>query len=505
MSTTVINEKSIVQPEILKSEIVLTHRELEQEKQKYLKQIQKNIALPGFRPGKVPASIIHKKYADVAFYEGFENLLKEKTNETLSNQTGKVLYYVYNFENTGTIQDDSTDKKVEIEYLLEPKINIDIKNREIELIKYAFTDNQRKIFLDILILSNFLKDNPVEKLDDFKQMFFIISRLESNGVLNSEGENQNENTQMWLDIHPYEFEAYGLNELLPTPLERGKSYSIDLKRWMDILKSNFPSKRLSLMRFLERTSQSNDTSVSLHIHDIHSYPNFNDFIDEDIVREVFELDEDVEISLDLLYAKLNEIIDTIAEYLSGTENLTIGNDFIKNLIEIEVPENFVRKLYEYIKKEYKEYFSFDMFRREIIKELEYEVLKSILPNTFNGSINYEEFVDNVAKTYYVETLLFQSYYGHSIVKMYLSNLNAIKKRILQELKINNNEHRKKMMQRYQTRDIIFSFPRKLSQDVKTTFKIVNINQSILHESLANMEENLFSFHEFLGVKRELFV
>lgn len=483
MSATAVNEKIIIRPELVKSEIVLTHQELEQEKQKYLKHIQKSVTLPGFRPGKVPASIIHKKYAGVAFYEGFENLLKDKTNETLNNQASKVLYYVYNFENTGTIQEDGTDKKIEIEYLLEPQVTIDIKDKEVELIKFGFAEGQRKIYSDILILFNFLKDNSVEKLDNFNQMFVVTSEIKSEALLNSDDETKKKKAQMPFVIHTYQFQSYGLNELLPAPIEKDKTYSVDAKKWLPILESNFPGKKIALLDFLRTVSECNDTTLNIHFKDIQAYENFNDYIQTDRVKQVFQLEESAEISLDWLYQKLAEVIDVVADYFSGNENIKRGNNFIQNLIQIDISDDFINKLYaNYVKDEDKQYFSVELFKGEIVRELENKLLRNILPNTFNTSANYDEFATNVAKTYWVETLLSQ---------IYLFSLDSTKNYVLHTLQSADERSREQLLQNYYNRDAVFSFAKNLSQDVKTTFKLENINQ--------------INFHEFLGVKKELFV
>ncbi|MCX7728567.1 MAG: trigger factor family protein, partial [Bacteroidia bacterium] len=206
MSNAVVStEKIVIKPEIIKSDVVLTSAELEQEREKYLKQIQKNISMPGFRPGKVPMGIIKRKYTNTAFYEGFENLLKEKTNEILTQQTFKPLYYVYNFENTDLVQDDGKDKKIELEYLLEPQVDINVKDREIQLVKYGFTESQRKIYSDILILFNFLNENPVEKLEHADQYFVITTEVKSDELSNAEDENKRKKANIPLVIHHYQF------------------------------------------------------------------------------------------------------------------------------------------------------------------------------------------------------------------------------------------------------------------------------------------------------------
>jgi len=185
-STTLNTEKIIIQPEIIKTEIILSSSELNQEKEKQLKHIQKHIQLPGFRPGKVPMSIVKKKYESMAFYEAFEELLKNKTIETIEAQVDTPLHYVYDFDAIDEIKDENKDIKLGLEMLIEPKVNINVHNRELELVKYTFTENQRKIFSDLIILYNFVSEGNSEILDNFNTHFILDLEVESPLLANSE-------------------------------------------------------------------------------------------------------------------------------------------------------------------------------------------------------------------------------------------------------------------------------------------------------------------------------
>lgn len=480
-SSTLTSEKYIVKPEILKSEIILTGQELEQEKEKHLKQIQKTVSMPGFRPGKTPITIIKKKYSNAAFYDGFEHLLKDKTHDVLNTQPSKVLYYVYNFDNTGIIQDDGTDKKIEIEYLLEPAVNINIKDKEVELVKFGFTEGQRKMYSDILILFNFLKENPVDKLENFNELFIVSLELKNNELFKSEEEDKRKKSILPMVIHTYQYQSYGLNELLPPVIEKDKTYSIDPSKWLDILNANF-EKTTSLKEFLKTAADSN-SQVEVFIRDIQSYPDINSFINTDRVKSVFNLDENTEVNADLIYSKLSDTIEMVAEYFSGNENIKRGNAFIQNIIQVEIPDDFIQKLYaNYVKDEDKKYFSAELFKYEIISHIENNILKNLLPNTFNPSANYDEFATNVAKGYLVETLLSQ---------MYLFDLNSTKSYIIHTLQSTDSANREQLLQNYHNKDSVFTFAKNLSQDVKVNTKLENINS--IH------------FSDYIGVKQEMFV
>jgi len=477
--TTFNSEQAIVKPEIIQTEILISNEELEKEREKNLKDIQKHIQIPGFRPGKAPMSIIKKKYNETAFYEGFEKLLKDKTFEVLNSQPQKPLYYVYNFDENSKITDDGTDKKISLEFLLEPKVDINIQDKSIEFVKYGFTESQRKLFSDIIILFNFLEDNFVDKLENFSDWFIISMEIENPELVNHEDENKRKKSRIPFAAFTHQLQSFELDKFLTLPLEVNQVFSINAKEWLDIIEKNFPHYKTPLKEFLKECH----SSVNITILNIEHYPNFEQFLNKDYVQQVFKLDENTEVNLDLIYNRLSEIIDFVADYFSGYDNIKIGNDFMKQLLKVDVPDEFIQKLYSnYIKDEDQKYLSFEMFKSQIILEIEVEVMKNLLPNTFNSNSNYDEFVTNVAKTFLVETL---------ITQIYLYDLNSIKDFIYFELQNTNDKRRKDVLESYLRRSSLYSFPKSLSQDVKTTFKLENINA--IH------------FANFLEIKEDLFV
>ncbi|GIV28465.1 MAG: hypothetical protein KatS3mg027_2279 [Bacteroidia bacterium] len=482
-NATIASEKKVVSPEIIKTEIVLSSAELESEREKYLKKIQKNIELPGFRPGKAPLTIIKKKYNNTAFFEGFEHLLKEKTNDILKSQVQKPLYYVYDFETTGVIEDNGTDKKIGIEILLEPQVDIDVKNAAVEFVKYGFTEGQKKIFSDIITLFNFLNENPAESINvQNEELFIITTELELPSTAESEEEQKKKESTMPLVLHPLQYQSYGLNELLPTTLQKNSTYNLEIDKWITILEKNFPDKKLGVLDFLKKGKENNVATLNITIKDIQQYKKISSHLNNDRIKMAFGLKDEDEINQDILYTKLFEVADIVADYFSGNENIKRGNAFINNLIQIELPEDFVTKLYNnYVKEDDRKYFTIDYFKQEIIKQIENNILKNILPNTFDTSVQLEELATNVAKSYLVETLLTQ---------MYLFDLNSTKNYVLYTLQSSDSQNRERLLENYYNKDAVFSFPKKFAQDVTVTTKLENINA--------------INFSNFFGINEEIF-
>jgi hypothetical protein len=485
-STTLNTEKIIIQPEIIKTEIILFSSELNQEKEKQLKHIQKHIQLPGFRPGKVPMSIVKKKYESMAFYEAFEELLKDKTIETIEAQVDTPLYYVYDFDAIDEIKDENKDIKLGLEMLIEPKVNIDVHNRELELVKYTFTENQRKIFSDLIILFNFGSDDGVsEILDDFNTHFILNLEVESPLLANSENASKKEKATFSLCIHQYEFELYGLNTFLSSPLEKGKSYSVDLQKWIEILKSHPQSSEESFLDELEEFTKEGETTINFKIINIIKYDNFAEKLNIDGIRKDLELNENDEVNLDILYTKLNEIIDIVSDYFSGMENIIRINEFINSLFEVKVPDYFIEKLYKtYLDKEDRETTSIELFKLSLEKDIQNKIIGDLLPNAFSEPTEYEEFINNVANYYLVDNL---------VSKLYFIELESIKDFISDTIQdaSNDDEYAKLVLDGYISKDAIFTIPKRIEKDITVHYKLENINK--VHIA------------EYLGIKEETFV
>ena len=485
-STTLNTEKIIIQPKIIKTEIILSSSELNQEKEKQLKHIQKHIQLPGFRPGKVPMSIVRKKYESMAFYEAFEELLKNKTIETIEAQVDTPLHYVYDFDAIDEIKDENKDIKLGLEMLIEPKVNIDVHNRELELVKYAFTENQRKIFSDLIILFNFGSDDGVsEILDDFNTHFILDLEVESPLLANSEDASKKEKATFSLLIHQYEFELYGLNAFLSPPLEKGKSYPVDLQKWIEIMKSHLQSNEAFLLDKLKEFNDEGETTVNLKIIDIIKCDNFTEKLNIDGIRKAFKLNENDEVNLNILYTKLNEIIDIVGDYFSGMENIRRINEFIDSLFEVKVPDYFIEKLYKtYLDKEDRESTSIELFKLSLEKDIQNKIIGNLLPNAFSEPTEYEEFINNVANYYLVDNL---------VSKLYFIELESIKNFISDTIQdaSNDDEYAELILDGYISKDAIFTIPKRIEKDITVHYKLENINK--VHIAA------------YLGIKEEIFV
>ena len=66
--------------------VVVPAGDIEQRVDTRLSEIQKDIRLPGFRPGKVPMSILRKRYRKSVMGEVVEGLVNESSQEAINDQ-----------------------------------------------------------------------------------------------------------------------------------------------------------------------------------------------------------------------------------------------------------------------------------------------------------------------------------------------------------------------------------------------------------------------------------
>ena len=75
----------------IKLEITVTKNEFDVAYNNILKNLQKNIRMPGFRPGKVPASLIKKQYGQSLKYEAIDEITKKTLTEYIRNNKLNIL------------------------------------------------------------------------------------------------------------------------------------------------------------------------------------------------------------------------------------------------------------------------------------------------------------------------------------------------------------------------------------------------------------------------------
>ena len=120
--------------------IVIPAVDIEQKLSTRLTEIAKTAQLPGFRPGKVPVSLLRKTHGDAVMGEVLEQTVSESTEATITEKDlrplGQPKIDVKKFEN-------GTDLEYEVEFELFPEIELtDFSSIKLERLKVPADEEQ---------------------------------------------------------------------------------------------------------------------------------------------------------------------------------------------------------------------------------------------------------------------------------------------------------------------------------------------------------------------------
>ncbi|KPK88096.1 MAG: hypothetical protein AMS27_00680 [Bacteroides sp. SM23_62_1] len=97
-----------------------------------LKEYRKNVKMPGFRPGKVPAGIVKKLYGRSILVEEINKIISEEISKYLTNEKIKILGEPLPNENTSREidWDNQTTFEFEFDLGLAPEFEVNISSRD---------------------------------------------------------------------------------------------------------------------------------------------------------------------------------------------------------------------------------------------------------------------------------------------------------------------------------------------------------------------------------------
>lgn len=131
-NATTTNAEAVPQPSALERtlELSVVIADLDKEIDQRLKRLGKNVKMPGFRPGKVPASIIKQQYGYEARMEALNDALEKAFNDAVKAQKMRVA-------GTPKIEPKKTESETHIEFTatfeVYPEVKVaDLKEVEIE-------------------------------------------------------------------------------------------------------------------------------------------------------------------------------------------------------------------------------------------------------------------------------------------------------------------------------------------------------------------------------------
>jgi trigger factor len=109
--------------------------ELEKEQAAVLREMQRQIRVPGFRKGKVPPGFLQKNYADVIHTDAVRNLLPDVYEQALDKEhlhpLGEPVFENVKLENGGVTFDVKIDVRPEVKLQGYEKVTVDVPRRSI--------------------------------------------------------------------------------------------------------------------------------------------------------------------------------------------------------------------------------------------------------------------------------------------------------------------------------------------------------------------------------------
>lgn len=476
MTDTNLNtEKIIVTPEIKKSEIIISYPELQEQKKQILKKIQKSIELPGFRKGKTPMSIIERKYSTDAFYDAFEDLLEKKTKDVLLSNP--PMYFIYKFDKTNKLNDDGKDIIVEIEYFMQPPVDSSwLKDKKLSLVKYEINDHQREVLIYSLLMVNFLSLLDTHTVNLQNDLYEISFQLVS---------KDDEKRAITLPIiNTYQIKSLGIHQMLPNEVTEGNEYSIDIKKWKEILQ-NIPSdsslRDNKIFKFVQDSKD--DENIVIEIKTLFSYVIDDKYLNKEAVKDKFNLSEEIDnITIDLVKDKLNQTVDAIVKHIENKDNTHRIVSFKDNLLDVEVPEYFVKELYDSrMSNKDKETLPLGLFNVILKKNIKENILKRTLKNIYSTP-NENEIIENATQYYYITEIITGFYMLPNI------DIDNLKKRIADILRTNNDEH---TLDAIYEAHATYALPQLIGRDIAVEYETKNINESSI-SSYIHISKEIFS-------------
>ncbi|MFN4110731.1 MAG: trigger factor [Ignavibacteria bacterium] len=157
-----------------KINITMSQEETQKYFEEVLKEETKKLAIPGFRKGKAPLSLIKKMYGDSLFYNNLHKIALKKFWDEMDLQGIDVLG-IPKISGLHLIEDGAL--KFEIQFEVYPNIKIDnLEEIEVEKVEYELSEKFREELIEY-VRFEFRTEEPADKIDS---MEYIVTLEKTN-------------------------------------------------------------------------------------------------------------------------------------------------------------------------------------------------------------------------------------------------------------------------------------------------------------------------------------
>jgi len=207
--------------------ITLSSEDIKEQVADQLKHLRKTAEMPGFRPGKTPASIIEKKYGQAVRFRVINEMTSEEIRHYLKEQGIHTVGGLIMEQDENTYTPEQTDYKLQISAGLMPQFPETIDS-SVTLPHYTVQANDEEI--DQMIQNareNAGERTEVEDVQDKDVLYVSVQELDDKGQHATEGITLEESYIMPLYVTNEEIRA----EILKA--HKGDTLTIDLHKAYD--------------------------------------------------------------------------------------------------------------------------------------------------------------------------------------------------------------------------------------------------------------------------------
>lgn len=207
--------------------ITLSSEDIKEPVADQLKHLRKTAEMPGFRPGKAPASIIEKKYGQAVRFRVINEMTSEEIRHYLKEQGIHTVGGLIMEQDDNTYTPEQTDYKLQISAGLMPQFSETIDS-SVTLPHYTVQANDEEI--DQMIQNareNAGERTEVEDVQDKDVLYVSVQELDDKGQHATEGITLEES---------YIMPLYVTNEEIRTEIlkaHKGDTLTIDLHKAYD--------------------------------------------------------------------------------------------------------------------------------------------------------------------------------------------------------------------------------------------------------------------------------
>ena len=152
-----------------------------------LKRAQKQITMPGFRPGKVPAGLVKKQYGTQILVDELNKLLDSTIQKYINDNNIEILGNPLPKENAGVDFENQKDFEFIYQVGLAPKFSVDLNEKQTFTYKTVKIDDElvEKYVKDVR--RNFGKPTNPEVAGEKDVVFVDVNELDEKGNIAAGG------------------------------------------------------------------------------------------------------------------------------------------------------------------------------------------------------------------------------------------------------------------------------------------------------------------------------